>query len=148
MITKNIALGRARETLRGFLVKKGLRNSRQRDIILDAFLSAAKHITVDELLSIIRTRNPEIGYATVHRNLRLMCESGIADEIKIGREKTRYELKLDQDHHDHLICVKCGNFTEVNDEKIEVLQDRLARAKEFVPLRHKLEIYGLCKKCK
>lgn len=47
-----------------------------------------------------------------------------------------------------IICLKCGKFIEVKDEKIERLQDRLAEANDFIPLRHKLEIYGICKKCK
>jgi len=138
----------AKDMLRKYVAAKGLRNTSQREIILNAFLSAGKHITVDELFEKIREKNPEIGYATVHRNLRLMCDCGIADEIKIGQGKTRFEPKLDQKHHDHLICLKCGQFTEVNDEKIEKLQDKLAEVNDFIPQRHKLEIYGICKKCR
>jgi Fur family ferric uptake transcriptional regulator len=139
---------KAREILGNYVKDKGLRNTRQRDAILDAFLSADKHITVEELLDIVRTANPEIGYATVHRNLRLMTECGLADEIKIGKQKMRYELKLGHEHHDHLICIKCGRFIEVHDDKIEKLQEKLAAANDFTPVRHKLEIYGICKKCK
>jgi len=147
MTINKIEMSKAKEMLRKYMAEHGLRNTSQRQIILSAFLSAGKHITVDELFDRIREKNPEIGYATIHRNLRLMCDSGIADEIKIGKGKTRFEPKLDHDHHDHLICLKCGQFTEVNDEKIEKLQDNLARANDFIPMRHKLEIYGLCKKC-
>ena len=131
-----------------FITKKGLRNTRQRGAILDAFLSANKHITAEDLFALVRKRYPGIGYATVHRNLKLMCECGLADEIKIGNKKARYEQKYGQEHHDHLICLKCGRFIEVNDEQIERLQEKLAEANDFVPQRHKLEIYGLCKKCR
>ncbi len=79
--------------------------------------------------------------------MSLLCECGLAEEIKIGKQKTRYELKFGQKHHDHLICLKCGQFIEVNDYKIEKLQDKLAEANDFIPVRHKLEIYGICKKC-
>lgn len=148
MIIKNLDIGKAKEMLKEYIAEHGLRNTSQREIILSAFLSAGKHITVDELFDSIREKNPDIGYATVHRNLRLMCNSGIADEIKIGKGKTRFEPKLDHEHHDHLICLKCGQLTEVNDEKIELLQDKLAQANGFIPMRHKLEIYGLCQKCR
>ena len=141
-------MSKAKEMLRQYVTKNGLRNTNQREIILSAFLSAGKHITVDELFNIIKEKNPEIGYATVHRNLRLMCDCGIADEIKVGSGKTKFEPKFDHKHHDHLICLKCGQFTEVNDEKIEMLQDKLAQANDFIPTRHKLEIYGICKKCR
>ena len=132
----------------GYLKKKGLRNTKQRGEILDAFLLSDRHITVDDLYNILKKKDPEIGYATVHRNLKLMCECGLADEIKIGTKKTRYEQKYGHEHHDHLICLKCGRFIEVNDDRIERLQNKLAEANDFTPQRHKLEIYGLCKKCR
>jgi Fur family ferric uptake transcriptional regulator len=143
-----MAANKARDIFRDHIKEKGLHNSRQRDAILDAFLSADKHITVEELFNIVKRGNPEIGYATVDRNLKLMVECGLADEIKIGKQKTRYEQKIGHEHHDHLICLKCGRFIEVRDEKIEKLQDKLAEANDFLPQRHKLEIYGICKECR
>ncbi len=131
-----------------YVKEKGLRSTKQREEILDTFLSAGGHMTIDDLYAIVKKKYPSIGYATVHRNIKLMCESGLADEIKIGNKKTRYEQKYGHEHHDHLICLKCGRFIEVNDEKIEKLQVKLAEANDFTPKRHKLEIYGLCKRCK
>ncbi|MFN3395843.1 MAG: Fur family transcriptional regulator [Thermodesulfovibrionales bacterium] len=95
-----------------------------------------------------KKRDPSIGYATIHRNLSLLIDSGLAEEIKIGKEKTRYEQMHKRKHHDHLICLKCGRFIEVRDENIERLQDKLAEENEFEPVRHKLEIYGYCKSCR
>jgi Fur family ferric uptake transcriptional regulator len=141
-------MNKAKDIFASYIREKGLRHTRQRDVILDAFLSADKHITVEELSNLVKKRNPEIGYATVDRNLKLMSACGLADEIKIGKQKTRYEQKIGQEHHDHLICLKCGRFIEVRDERIEKLQDRLAESNDFLPQRHKLEIYGLCKKCR
>lgn len=139
---------KARDIFFSYVTKRGLRNTRQREEILNAFLSADRHITVDDLYNTLKKRNQGIGYATVHRNLKLMSECGLADEIKIGSNKTKYEQRYGHEHHDHLICVRCGRFTEVHDKQIERLQDRLAEANGFMPQRHKLEIYGLCKKCK
>lgn len=139
---------KAKNIFRKYIQEKGLRNTRQREEIVDVFFSADKHITVEELFNLMKKTIPEIGYATVHRNLSLLCESGLADEIKIGKQKARYEPKFGHEHHDHLICIKCGRFIEVNDTKIESLQDKLAEANDFIPVRHKLEIYGICKKCK
>jgi Fur family ferric uptake transcriptional regulator len=137
----------ARAIFSGFIKKKGLRATRQREEILRAFFSAGRHITVDDLYALVKKKNPEIGYATVHRNLKFLCECGLADEIKVGNKKARYELKYGHSHHDHLICLKCGRFIEVRDEKIEKLQTKLAEANDFIPMRHKLEIYGTCKEC-
>lgn len=138
----------AKDIFLNHIKEKGLRNTRQREVILNSFLSSGKHITVEDLFGIVKKNHPEIGYATVHRNLKLMCESGLAEEIKIGTSKAKYELKYGHEHHDHLICLNCGIFIEVNNKKIEKLQEKLAEANDFIPQKHKLEIYGLCKKCR
>jgi Fur family ferric uptake transcriptional regulator len=138
----------AEEILRNYIKDKGLRNTHQRDAVLESFLTAERHITAEELLDRVREKHPEISYATVHRHLRMMCECGLADEIKMGKHKARYEQKVGHEHHDHLICVKCEKFIEVHEERIERLQDKLAAANNFFPLRHKLEIYGICSRCR
>ncbi len=142
-----MATSESKEIFLSYLKKKGLRNTSQREEILHTFLKADKHITVDELYNVLKKKCPDIGYATVHRNIKLMCGCGLADEIKIGTQKARYEQKYEHEHHDHLICLKCGKFIEVKDDRIEKLQDKLAEANDFKPIRHKMEIYGLCKKC-
>ncbi len=138
---------KSKERFVKYIEEKGLRHTKQRNAIVEAFLSAGRHITSDELFNIVKRKNPEIGTATVQRNLNLLCESGIAEEIKIGKQKTRYEQKYGSSHHDHLICIKCGRLIEVNDEKIERLQEKLTKAHGFIPIKHKLEIYGVCKDC-
>ena len=147
MINNRLDINKAKTIMKEYAEEHGLRTTSQRETILRAFLAAGKHITVDELFNIIKQKNPDIGYATVHRNLKLMSACGIADEIKVGTEKTRFEPKFNQEHHDHLICMKCGRFFEVTDKQIEILQDKLARENNFIPVRHKLEIYGICRRC-
>jgi ferric uptake regulator, Fur family len=103
-------MNKAKDIFGSYIKEKGLRYTRQREAILDTFLSVDKHITVEELFNLVKKMSPDIGYATVDRNLKLMSACGLADEIKIGKQKTRYEQKIGQDHHDHLICVKCGEI--------------------------------------
>jgi Fur family ferric uptake transcriptional regulator len=137
----------ARKRFFDYIKKQGLRNTRQREEILEVFLSSGGHITADEIFEKVKARDSSIGYATIHRNLALLLDSGLAEEIKIGKGKTRYEQMHMRQHHDHLICLKCGRFIEVRDENIERLQEKLAEENDFKPVRHKLEIYGYCKKC-
>lgn len=131
-----------------YISKNGLRNTWQRKIVLEAFLSAPKHVTAEDLHTIVKKHDHSIGSATVYRNLKLMCESGLVEKVKIGSQKARYELKFGRDYHHHLICQKCGIIAEVKSKQIEKLQDDLAQAKGFTSQWHKLEIYGLCAKCK
>jgi len=138
----------AKDIFSEFLTRKGLRQTKQREQILEEFLAAKGHLTIDDLYNILKKRDQSIGSATVHRNLRLLCEAGLAEEIKIGSGKARFELTFGQQHHDHLICLTCGRFIEVFDNQIEILQDKLAEANDFLPQKHKLEIYGYCRQCR
>lgn len=138
----------ARDVFIDCLKSRGLRYTSQREAILETFLSSMKHLTVEELYDIVKEKNMDIGYATVARNMKFLVECGIADEIKIGNKRTRFERHYGRQHHDHLICLKCGAFIEVHDSNFEMLQNKLAEANDFVPQRHKLEIYGICMECR
>ena len=74
-----------REAFREFIAREGLKSTRQRDIILDFFLSSKRHMSVEELYRKLRARHPSIGYATVCRTLKLFAQSGIAHEIAFRR---------------------------------------------------------------
>lgn len=131
-----------------YISKNNLKHSEQRIKILEIFLRCERHLTADELYRLVKKVLPSVGYATIYRTLKLFSESGICRDIKLEDGITRYEPLYGHEHHDHLICIKCGKFVEVVDPEIEKLQEKLAHSKGFVPVRHKLEMYGLCKKCK
>ena len=131
-----------------FVVNKGLRHSEQRRVVLMTFLQTEKHLTPDELYELVRRSIPTIGYATIYRTLRLLCESGLARELKLEDGSVRYEHLYGHEHHDHLICVRCGRFTEVLDPGIEKLQGELARREGFILQGHKLLMYGICRECR
>jgi Fur family ferric uptake transcriptional regulator len=117
----------------------------QREAIVEQFLRTRDHVSIDELLSKVRKRQPKVGYATVYRTLKLLVDSGLAVERQFGDGQARYEVV--GDHHDHLICVKCGLILEFEDDEIERLQERIAtRLGNFTVLRHRHELYGLCPK--
>ena len=131
-----------------FAAAKGLRSTRQRDIILDFFLSTHQHISVEELYLKIKASHPGIGHATVYRTLKLFTEAGLAREILLHDGQTRYEHALAGEHHDHLVCTGCNAIIEFEDETIEKLQKEIAARHGFMIRSHKLEIYGLCAQCR
>ena len=127
---------------------KSLKHSEKRDWILETFLDIEKHLTVYELWAAVRKKHPSVGFATVYRTLRLLCESGLCRELHFDDGTTRYEHLFGHDHHDHLICTRCGAFVEVVDQKIEKLQEELMLRHGFSPQGHRMELYGICSKCK
>lgn len=132
---------------KNFIDEKGLKKTRQRNQILEAFLSAGGHSSTEELHRSIRDKHPSIGYATVYRTLKLFAQSGIAREIHFGDGQTRYEPLVEGEHHDHLVCQSCGSITEFTEYDIEQLQEEVARRHGFTIQNHKLELYGICSVC-
>ena len=134
-----------KERWRAYIVDRHLNTTAQREAIVEQFLRTRDHVSIDELLTKVRKRHPKVGYATVYRTLKLLVDSGLAVERQFGDGQARYEVV--GDHHDHLICVKCGLILEFEDDEIERLQDRIAtRLGGFTVLRHRHELYGLCPK--
>ena len=136
-----------REIFREFVARKGLKWTRQREVILDEFLKSKEHLSTEDLYLEIRSKHPHIGYATVYRTLKLFAESGIAEERDFGAGQVLYELSHRGDHHDHLICTGCGAIIEFEDRRIEQLQEQVAKDHQFTMTTHRLEIFGLCAQC-
>lgn len=136
-----------KQTFREYLAQKGLKSTRQREIILDEFLRAGSHLSTEDLYLKLRRKNPTIGYATVYRTLKLFAECGIAAECHFSNRETRYEASSGAEHHDHLICTECGAIIEFEDSRIEQLQEKVAQEHSFRIVSHRLELFGLCAKC-
>ena len=137
-----------KEIFRGYLAREGRKSTRQREIILDFFLSSKAHPSIEELYRELRAKHPNIGYATVFRTLKLFAGSGIAREIHIGDGQTRYEHIAEGEHHDHLVCTRCGKIAGFENKTIEKLQASIAESHGFLIESHKLELYGLCARCR
>ncbi len=130
-----------------FLKKKKLQLTEQRKKILDTFIKINRHLSVEELYDIIKKKNPAIGNATVFRTLKLLEEAGIARSVDFNDNVIRYEMKFGHEHHDHLICLKCGKYVEAVDMEIEKLQEKLCKKYNFFPQKHRLNIFGICNGC-
>ncbi len=129
------------------LRKAGLKRTQQRELILETFLNTDHHVNVDELIRRVREVDPTIGYSTVYRTVNLFLECGIAQQIRLADETRRLEPINQDQHHDHLICVKCGQATEFFNDHLEMAQKQVTSAYGFKPIRHSLKIYGLCREC-
>lgn len=140
-------MAQTRQTFREYLQRKGLKSTRQREIILDEFLKAGSHLSTEDLYLRLRKKHPTIGYATVYRTLKLFAECGIASECHFSNRETRYEASTGHEHHDHLICTECGAIIEFEDPRIEELQEKVAKEHGFRISNHRLELFGLCAEC-
>jgi len=135
------------QLLKAYLQERGLKSTRQRSLIVEAFLDHGGHASVEELWSKVRQRDPKVSVATVYRTMKLLSEAGLAHAQNFGDGQTRFEPAHGREHHDHLICTRCGDIVEFENDRIEQLQQVVARKHGFKVQSHKMELYGLCKKC-
>lgn len=133
--------------LNAYKIKKGLKSSAKRTIIIDYFLKHNRHFSVEELYNRLKKISPKIGYSTVYRTLKLLVDCGIASIRRFEKNKTSFEPVHKKEHHDHIICLSCGRIIEFVNQEIEKLQKKIARRFYFRMKDHKLEIYGQCQKC-
>lgn len=136
------------QTLRTYIAKEGLKNSRQRETIAEVFFACTEHVRVEELLSRVREVDPKASQATVYRTMKLLADCKLASTRQFQDGHTRYEVSDDAGlHHDHLICTQCGKIVEFLDERIEAIQDEVAKSHGFAVTDHKMELYGACSDC-
>ena len=128
--------------------KKGLKRTSQRDLILDTFLRTEAHLSSEDLYRLVKQGDPSIGQTTVYRTLKLLTEAGLAREVRFGDGVTHYEHHYKHEHHDHMICSKCGRIIEFYSAELEALQDAMAAKHRFQINEHLLRIIGICSECR
>jgi len=136
------------DELRKIVKQKGLKYTEQREIVLNVLFHADGHLTAEEVHSLIKTKipNSNIGIATVYRALGFLEEINLITSIAFGTDGKKYESNT-KEHHDHLICTKCGKIVEFMDEEIEKRQDRIAKKNKFKITSHSMQLYGVCGVC-
>jgi Fur family ferric uptake transcriptional regulator len=130
------------------LKKNALKFTIQREIILETLYNSDEHLTPESLHHLIQEKFPDlkVGIATIYRTLSLLEESNMVTSLSFGTQGKKYELGV-KNHHDHLICTKCGEITEFVDEKIEARQHAITDELGFKMLDHSMQIYGICHSC-
>src|SRR4030095_5909369 len=106
-------------------IKRGRRKStRQRDDIASWFFTVKGHLSADAIYREVQHMNPGIGFSTVYRTMKLLCESGLVSERHFRDGEALYENV--SEHHDHCICTSCGKIVEFENGQIDALQDAVS----------------------
>ena len=129
------------------LKDNGLKVTGPRLKILDLFETHADlHLSAEDVYRILLENGIEIGVATIYRVLTQFDQAGILLRHHFETGKAVYELNKG-DHHDHIVCVKCGNVSEFHNPEIEKLQEQIASEHGFRVVDHALYMYGVCGDC-
>jgi len=130
------------QTLIALCVDRGMRMTGQRRTIAQVLEAASDHPDVEELYRRASSVDANISIATVYRTVKLFEDAGIIEKHDFRDGRARYE-PLPEEHHDHLIDVKSGDVIEFRSERIEALQEEIARELGYEIVDHRLELYAV-----
>jgi len=109
--------------------------------------SPQHHLSAEAVYKLLLESGEDVGLATVYRVLTQFESAGLVIRHNFEGNHAVYEL-CQGEHHDHLVCVKCGRVEEFIDDVIEERQAIIARNAGFKITHHALNIFGLCPNCK
>ncbi|GAB4358522.1 MAG: ferric iron uptake transcriptional regulator [Gammaproteobacteria bacterium] len=125
----------------------GLKVTQPRVRILEMFEnSPTRHMGAEEVYRKLLEDGQDIGLATVYRVLTQFESAGLLTRHHFESGHAVYELSEPQ-HHDHIVCVRCGRVDEFRNDEIEALQDQIADKAGYQVTDHVLYIYGICADC-
>ncbi len=127
--------------------QQGIDRIEDRLKIVTAFFSADQHVTPNELADALARKGEKIDAGFVEDTLEQVLYYGFAFRHRFADGEYRYEHRHIGEHHDHLVCIRCGTITEFVDSSLEAIQERIADSHGFLMLHHRMELYGICSRC-
>lgn len=130
--------------LDAYVSHQGLNRSDQRWKIAELILNHSDHLSAQEIVALVQKKHPGIGTATVYRNIKVLCDAHLLREtLNDAQGRVVYEA-WDKEHHDHIVCVDCGEIFEFSSPEIEVLQEKLVSKLDFQEVKHRHVVYARC----
>jgi len=139
----------ANEGIRDSLKERGIRLTRQRQILLDLIDKSGEHLDAERLYSLARQEDHKLNRVTVYRTLNLLKQGGLVDELDLmhlGGDQHYYETRMKQEHA-HVICLRCGKVEEFFGEPLQRLRRQVEDHFGFNVIIARTEIGGYCSHC-
>ena len=130
-----------KENLTKILKKEGLRYTLQRQSVWDEIKRSDEHRDAEDIYQSLRDKNISVSRATVYRTIDVLVKNKMVRKMELGDGKSLYEPKLDNEHHDHMICVDSGKIIEFFDQELELLQDKIAKKYGYKVVRHVHQLF-------
>jgi Fur family ferric uptake transcriptional regulator len=123
-----------------------LRMTHQRQVILEEIKKVDTHPTADEVYEMVRRRLRHISLSTVYRNLDILSEYGMIQKLELGGGQKRFDGRTEK--HYHIRCIRCGRVGDLTTTKTLDIENALGGKSDYEIVGHRLELLGLCPKCK
>jgi Fur family ferric uptake transcriptional regulator len=137
------------DSIRGSLNDKGVRLTRQRQILLELIDKSGQHLDAEKLFQMAKEKDPKLNRVTVYRTLKLLKEGGLVDELDLmhyGGDQHYYETRTKQEHA-HVICLRCGKVEEFFGDPLQRLRRQIEAHFGFQIVLARTEVGGYCSHC-
>ncbi|MEJ7605520.1 MAG: transcriptional repressor [Bryobacteraceae bacterium] len=137
------------EGIQDSLRQRGVRLTRQRQILLDLIDKSGQHLDAERLFAMAKEKDPKLNRVTVYRTLKMLKAGGFVDELDlmhIGGDQHFYETRMKQEHA-HIICLRCGKVEEFFGEPLQKLRKQVELHFGFQVLLARTEVGGYCSHC-
>ena len=128
------------------LRKNGYKATPQRIAICRFALQSRDHPTAKRIYDEVKKVHPTVSLATVYKTLQILTEHGLVQELDLPESQARFDPYVEP--HVNLVCVRCGNIQDFDDDAAQELVERVAAKAEFTRTGQRLDIYGICKICR
>jgi Fur family transcriptional regulator, ferric uptake regulator len=137
------------DSIRGSLREKGVRLTRQRQILLELIDKSGQHLDAERLFQLAQEKDPKLNRVTVYRTLKMLKQGGLVDELDLMHhegDQHYYETRLKQEHA-HVICLGCGKVEEFFGEPLQRLRKQIESHFGFEIVLARTEVGGYCANC-
>jgi Fur family peroxide stress response transcriptional regulator len=124
----------------------GHRLTPQRREVYNVLLEDRNHPTATEVFIKAKKRIAAISLATVYNCLETLVECGLAKQVNVEREATRYCPNLSE--HGHFVCDSCGIVSDIPVAKGGSLTQFLKVPTGFIINHSEITLRGTCPACK
>ena len=128
------------------LKSEGLRYTEQRKAIWDEIRQSKEHRDAEDIYLKLKSNGVKVSRATVYRTIDVLVKNRLVRKMDVGEGRSLFEPRLDDKHHDHMICVDTGDIIEFYNEKLENLQDEIAEEHGYEVVRHVHQLFVRPKK--
>ena len=132
--------------IEAWLKERGVRLTPQRRLVVRR-AAAHLHFTAEELVADVQKLDASVARGTTYRTLILLDTAGILEKHHFRYGPPYYEVTLGKSHHDHLMCIQCGEIIEYQEPRVEKLQDEIVKRFGYQLISHTHKLYGLCRSC-
>ena len=123
-----------------------MRNTRQREVILEELARAKDHPTAAELHERVRAHLPRISLGTVYRNLDRLTQLGVVRRLELSGQEARFDA--DRTAHQHVRCSRCGRVDDLGGVSLEALDEMQGDLAGYRIDGYRLEFHGVCPSCR